>query len=113
MKIELEVADFIEAFKGMNNDEKQLFANAIKTDEVIINTVNEHLYDVCKARENIIKKREKLINLKKDCSLHVTKDDIEILKSYVDDYMDEIAFGNSDWNHSYSIALKCMELLVD
>ena len=40
----------------------------------------------------------------------VTQSDIDAFKAYIDDCMDDVAFGNTDWNHSFSLALKCMEL---
>lgn len=39
----------------------------------------------------------------------VTQSDIDAMKAYVEDCMDPVAFGNTDWNHSYSLALECME----
>ncbi len=40
----------------------------------------------------------------------VTQSDINAFKAYIDDCMDDVAFGNTDWNHSLALALKCMEL---
>ena len=40
----------------------------------------------------------------------VTQGDIDTFKAYIDDCMDDVAFNNTDWNHSLAIALKCMEL---
>ena len=42
--------------------------------------------------------------------LTVTQSDIDAFKAYIDDCMDDVAFGNTDWNHSLALALKCMEL---
>lgn len=42
-------------------------------------------------------------------ALTVTQNDIDTFKAYIDDCMDEVSFGNTDWNHSFSLALKCME----
>ena len=40
----------------------------------------------------------------------VTQSDINAFKAYIDDCMDDVAFGNTDWNRSLALALKCMEL---
>lgn len=40
----------------------------------------------------------------------VTQMDIDTFKAYIDDCMDDVAFGNTDWNHSLALVLKCMEL---
>ena len=61
MKIELEVNDIIREFKKLSNHDKLLVANAIKADECIAAAVNEHLYEACKSRERVIKKREMII----------------------------------------------------
>jgi len=42
--------------------------------------------------------------------LTVTQNDIDAFKAYIDDCMDDVASGNTDWNHSLALALKCMEL---
>ena len=42
--------------------------------------------------------------------LTVTQSDIDAFKAYIDDCMDDVAFENTDWNHSLALALKCMEL---
>lgn len=44
-----------------------------------------------------------------DEELEVTQSDIDAFKAYIEDCMDDVAFGNTDWNHSYALALKCME----
>lgn len=44
-----------------------------------------------------------------DEELDVTQSDIDAFKAYIEDCMDDVAFGNTDWNHSYALALKCME----
>lgn len=44
-----------------------------------------------------------------DEGLNVTQNDIDTFKAYIEDCMDNVAFGNTDWNHSYALALKCME----
>lgn len=49
------------------------------------------------------------VNLPNDEELEVTQSDIDAFKAYVEDCMDDVAFGNTDWNHSYALALKCME----
>lgn len=40
----------------------------------------------------------------------VTQMDIDTFKAYIYDCMDDVAFGNTDWNHSLALVLKCMEL---
>jgi hypothetical protein len=42
--------------------------------------------------------------------LTVTQNDIDAFNAYIYDCMDGVAFGNTDWNRSLSLALKCMEL---
>ena len=42
--------------------------------------------------------------------INVTQSDIDTFKVYIEDCMDAVAFGNTDWNHSLALALKCMEL---
>lgn len=44
--------------------------------------------------------------------LNVTQNDIDVFKTYIEDCMDKIAFGNTDWNHSYALALRCMEIYM-
>ena len=46
----------------------------------------------------------------KEKSVIITQSDIDTFKAYIDDCMDDVAFGNTDWNHSLALALKCMEL---
>ena len=46
----------------------------------------------------------------KEKNVIVTQGDIDTFKAYIDDCMDDVAFNNTDWNHSLAIALKCMEL---
>ena len=46
----------------------------------------------------------------KEESVIITQNDIDTFKAYIDDCMDDTAFGCTDWNHSLALALKCMEL---
>ena len=47
--------------------------------------------------------------LKINNGLTVTQNDIEVFRAYVEKEMDPVVFGNTDWNHSYSLIMKCME----
>lgn len=62
MKIKLNTSDVINAIKQMSDEEKKELSKYICKDEVIMQEVNQHYYDVLTARENIIKKRESLLN---------------------------------------------------
>lgn len=46
----------------------------------------------------------------KEKNVIVTQDDIDTFKAYINDCVDDVAFGNTDWNHSLALALKCMEV---
>ena len=41
--------------------------------------------------------------------LKVTQNDIDTFKAYIEDCMDQIAFGNTDWNHSYALAIQALK----
>lgn len=62
MEIKLNTSDVINAIKEMSNEEKKELSRHICKDEVIMQEVNQHYYDVLTARENIIKKREALLD---------------------------------------------------
>lgn len=62
MVIKLNTSDIINAIKQMSNEEKKELSKHICKDEVIMQEVNKHYYDVLTARENIIKKREALLD---------------------------------------------------
>ena len=62
MEIKLSIVDVINAIEQMSNEEKKELAKHLCKDEVIMQEVNQHYYDVLTARENIIKKREALLD---------------------------------------------------
>jgi len=62
MEVKLNTVDVINAIKQMTSEEKKELSRCLCKDEVIIQEVNQHYYDVLTARGNIIKKREALLN---------------------------------------------------
>ena len=49
------------------------------------------------------------VDLPYDEELDIIQSDIDAFKAYIEDCMDDVAFENTDWNHSYALALKCMK----
>ena len=62
IKIKLNTSDIVNAIEQMCNEEKKELSKHICKDEVIMQEVNQHYYDMLIARENIIKKREALLD---------------------------------------------------
>jgi molybdopterin converting factor small subunit len=62
LEIKLNNIDVINNIEQMFNEEKKELSKYLCKDEVIMQEVNQHYYDVLTARENIIKKREALLD---------------------------------------------------
>jgi hypothetical protein len=62
MEIKLNVNDVVLVINKMSDEEKILLSQALCKDDVIIQEINQHYYNVLTARENIIKKREAVLN---------------------------------------------------
>ena len=62
IKIKLNTSDIVNAIEQMSNEEKKELSLDICKDDVIMQEVNQHYYDMLIARENIIKKREALLD---------------------------------------------------
>lgn len=62
MEVKLNVNDVVLAINKMSNEEKIILCQNLCKDDVIMKEINQHYYNVLTARENIIKKREVILN---------------------------------------------------
>lgn len=62
MEIKLNNVDVINAIEQMSDEEKKELSKYLCKDEIIMQEVNQHYYDVLTARGNIIKNREALLD---------------------------------------------------
>ena len=62
MEVKLNVNDIVSVINKMSDEEKIILCQDLCKDDVIMQEINQHYYNVLTARENIIKKREVIIN---------------------------------------------------